>query len=70
MEELGAIIAMVLKGTKPAPDGKDPAKTSKAKYVVDSAVKAQAIDRVGTLLSRYPVYPELDLQVLKEAFVG
>jgi glycine hydroxymethyltransferase len=69
MEELGAIIAMVLKGTKPAQDGKDPTKSSKAKYVVDAATKAQAIERVGALLSRYPVYPELDLQVLKEAFV-
>lgn len=70
MAELGSIIALVLKGTKPAPDAKDPAKNSKAKYVIDAVVKKEAMDRVEKLLSRYPVYPQLDLDVLKSAFVG
>jgi glycine hydroxymethyltransferase len=69
MEELGAIIALVLKGTSQAPGEKDPSKKSKAKYSIDPAVKTEAVDRVKKLLDRFPVYPELDLPLLKEAFV-
>ncbi|MDL2229868.1 glycine hydroxymethyltransferase [Treponema sp. OttesenSCG-928-L16] len=69
MDELGAIIALVLKGTSPAQDAKDPAKKSKAKYAIDEKTKAEALSRVKALLSRFPVYPELDLDMLKEAFV-
>ncbi len=69
MKELGSIISLVLKNTTPAPDGKDPAKKSKAKYVVESAAKAEALSRVEKLLGRFPVYPELDLALLKDAFV-
>jgi glycine hydroxymethyltransferase len=68
MEELGAVIALVLKNTRPAPDGKDPAKTSKAKYLIGEKAKAEALSRVEKLLSRFPVYPELDLAFLKRAF--
>jgi len=69
MAELGAIISLVLKGTKPNPDPKDPAKASKAKFTIDAAVKSEALSRVAALLGRYPVYPELDLALLKDAFV-
>jgi glycine hydroxymethyltransferase len=69
MEELGAVIALVLKATGQAPDAKDPAKKSKARYIIDEAVKAEALDRVKKLLDRFPVYPELDLEFLKKAFV-
>ena len=68
MDELGSIIALVLKNTSQAPDAKDPAKKSKAKYIIDEKAKAEAIERVAKLLSRFPVYPELDLKLLKEAF--
>jgi glycine hydroxymethyltransferase len=69
MEELGAIIALILKGTRPAPDGKDPEKKSRAKYLIEEKVRAEALDRVKNLLDRFPVYPELDLELLKDAFV-
>ncbi len=69
MEEIGAIMAAVLKGTTQAPVEKDPSKKSKSKYLIDPAVKADAIERVKKLLDRYPVYPELDLPLLKKAFV-
>ncbi|MDR3337090.1 MAG: glycine hydroxymethyltransferase [Treponema sp.] len=69
MEELGAIISLVLKGTKPAQDEKDPQKQSKVKYKIDENVKAGALSRIEKLLSRFPVYPELDLPALKAAFV-
>jgi glycine hydroxymethyltransferase len=70
MEEIGAVTAMVLKGTVPAASEKNPSEKSKAKYSVDPAVKAEAVDRVKKLLDRFPVYPELDLPLLKKAFVG
>jgi glycine hydroxymethyltransferase len=69
MEELGEVIALVLKGTSQAQDSKDPAKKSKAKYIIDEKVKAEALVRVKKLLDRFPVYPELDLELLKRAFV-
>jgi glycine hydroxymethyltransferase len=70
MEELGGIIALVLKGTSPAPEARDPDKQSRAKYVIDPGAKTEALDRVQKLLSRFPVYPELDLDLLKKAFMG
>ncbi|MDR2767744.1 MAG: glycine hydroxymethyltransferase [Treponema sp.] len=70
MEELGGIIALVLKNTSPAPDAKDPAKKSRAKYLLDEKTKTEARARVKALLDRFPVYPELDLEFLKKAFGG
>jgi glycine hydroxymethyltransferase len=70
MEEIGSIMALVLKGTSQAPGEKNPAVKSKAKYLIEPAVKAEALDRVKKLLDRFPVYPELDLPLLKEAFVN
>jgi len=70
MEELGSIIALVLKNTSQAQDAKDPSKKSKAKYIIGEKAKAEAQERVKKLLDRFPVYPHLDLNLLKEAFVG
>jgi len=69
MTELGSIIAMVLKGTSQAPGEKDPSTKSRSKYVIDPGVKAEALGRVKKLLDRFPVYPQLDLALLKKAFV-
>jgi len=60
----------VLKNTVPAPDAKDPAKKSKAKFITDEKAKTEALDRVKKLMDRFPVYPQLDLQFLKEAFAS
>jgi glycine hydroxymethyltransferase len=68
MEELGAIIAMVLKNTRPAQDPKDPAKYSKAKYTIEEKAKTEALTRVKKLLEKFPVYPELDLKFLQQHF--
>ncbi|MDR1972210.1 MAG: glycine hydroxymethyltransferase [Treponema sp.] len=70
MEELGAVISLVLRNTSPAPDAKNPAKKSKAHYVVAETAKKEALERVKGLLDRFPVYPELDLELLKRAFVS
>ena len=68
MEEIGSIMAMVLRGTSQAPGEKDPSTKSKAKYLLADGVKLAAVERVKKLLDRFPVYPELDLPLLKEAF--
>jgi glycine hydroxymethyltransferase len=70
MDELGSIIALVLKNTTQAPDAKDPAKKSKNKYIIEEKAKTEAMGRVEKLLARFPVYPELDLELLKKAFVS
>ncbi len=69
MKELGSIIALTLKAAKPAPDAKNPAKPSKAKYLIAPEVKKEALARTAKLLDRFPVYPQLDLELLKSAFV-
>ena len=69
MEEIASIMAMVLKATTPAMGEKNPAVKSRAKYIVEPAAKAEAIERVGKVQERFPVYPELDLPTLKRAFV-
>ncbi|MDR0639757.1 MAG: glycine hydroxymethyltransferase [Spirochaetaceae bacterium] len=66
MEELGGIIVSVLKATRPAPDGKGG--KSRIRSVIDEAAQRDALDRVAKLVSRFPVYPELDLDYLKKAF--
>jgi glycine hydroxymethyltransferase len=68
MEELGGIISLVLRNTNPAPELKDPTKKSKARHIIAEAAKKEALERVEKLLDRFPVYPELDLKLLKEAF--
>jgi glycine hydroxymethyltransferase len=69
MQEIGAVIALVLKATSQASDTKDPAKKSRARYVIEEKAGKEAIDRVKKLLDRFPVYPEIDLELLKKAFV-
>ncbi|MDR0589283.1 MAG: glycine hydroxymethyltransferase [Spirochaetaceae bacterium] len=71
MEELGSIIALVLKNTaaveNPGGAGNPPG-FSKVKYRINETARAEALSRVEKLLSRFPVYPELDLELLKKVF--
>jgi glycine hydroxymethyltransferase len=71
MVEIAEIISLVLQNTRPLEtEGKDGAqKKSKAKYEIDPKARDQATKRVHTLLSRFPVYPELDLDLLKRQFL-
>ena len=69
MKELGELIAKVIKSTVQAKDKKDPSKNSKAKYIIDEAVKADVMNRAKKLLDKFPVYPQLDLELLKKYFV-
>ena len=68
MAEIASLIAAVVKGTKQAPDKKDPSKNSKAKYILDESLKSDIHSKVKGILGRFPVYPELDLEFLKTNF--
>lgn len=70
MQEIAAIIKLVLANTKPAVITNSPhaGELSKAKYVTDPAAKAEAQARVQHLLQRFPVYPQLDLELLEKYF--
>lgn len=70
MKEIAAIIKVALTGTTPETiaSGAHKGQLSKAKYRFDQKVKAAARERVEALLSRFPVYPELDLGLLKKYF--
>ncbi|MCR5605892.1 MAG: glycine hydroxymethyltransferase [Treponema sp.] len=67
MQEIAEIIDSVLKATKPGitKDGKP----AKGKIELDQNVKEEVSSRVKTLLSKHVLYPELDLDFLKKAFV-
>ncbi len=60
--EIADVIASVLATVQPtpAPSGG----LSKAKYTLDESVADDARSRVRDLLARYPLYPEIDLNIL------
>lgn len=65
MGEIADLIETVLRGVRTATtaDGK----VSKARYELDGSVAEAARRRVGDLLARHPVYPEIDLTLLASA---
>lgn len=70
MAEIAGILKLVLANTAPETirSGPNTGQTSKAKYTIDPAAKAEAQARVKALLDRFPVYPELDLEFLRRHF--
>jgi glycine hydroxymethyltransferase len=69
MEELGSIMALVLKNTSQAQKKKDSPERSKVKYIIGRKAKAEALERIRNLQNRFPVYPQLNLELLKGAFL-
>jgi glycine hydroxymethyltransferase len=72
MKEIASILKSILSNTKPETItvGKNAGTLSKAKYIVDKAAGDEARSRVKTLIDKYPVYPQLDLDFLKTHFCG
>ena len=70
MAEIAAIIRLVLDNTKAAllTSGKNAGKASKRKYELDAGAKEEAQQRIQALLGQFPVYPELDLDLLNTVF--
>ncbi len=72
MKQIAEIINIVLRGTKPGviDKGEKAGQPSKIAYVLDAAAKSDAQAKVKALLSKYPVYPNLDLDFLKKHFAA
>lgn len=60
MKEIAEIIVLVLSHSKPALVEKT-GQPSKANAILDPKIKAQAQERVKNLLSRFPLYPEIEI---------
>jgi len=65
MKEIASIIKLVLNNTKPVVVNGE---VSKAKYEIPEKIKIEARQRVKNLLSRFVLYPEIDLELLKNFF--
>ena len=69
MREVAAVFKLVLANTKPAimKKGPEAGQPSRARFEVAGAPAEAARERVAALLDRYPVYPEIDLELLRSA---
>lgn len=70
MEEIAEAIAGVLKGTTALAGkaGEGGSARSKSKYRLEEEAREKAMRQVHRLLNRFPVYPELDVEILKRGF--
>jgi len=70
MKEIAKIFALILKNTKAGivESGANAGKPSKIAYILDEKVKIEAKEKVKTLLNKFVLYPELDLEFLKKHF--
>ena len=71
MKEIASVVKLVLSGTRPAQitKGRNAGTASKARYRLDPDALDAARSRVSDLLSRHPLYPELDLDFLERSFL-
>jgi glycine hydroxymethyltransferase len=69
MNEIAAILKLVLANTKPALLKKSNEK-SQSKVEIDEQALDEAKKRVQGLLKRYPVYPDLDIDFLMRKFAN
>lgn len=69
MREVAKVFKLVLANTRPAMVHKGPeaGQPSRARFDTDRAAADRARERVATLLSHYPVYPEIDLDLLRSS---
>jgi glycine hydroxymethyltransferase len=63
MREIARVIALVLRSVEPAITGKG--ERGRVKYTLPAAVAAQARERIGALLGRFPLYPQLEASILE-----
>lgn len=70
MKEIAAVLKLILSNTEAdliKAEGKEDTR-SKAKFTVKPEAEEEARQRIHALLSRFPVYPTLDLSVLSKYF--
>lgn len=71
MKEIASIIAMVMRNARPAVINKGPnaGQLSKSRAKAPKEVVEEAKKRVAALLKAHPLYPDLDLDFLKERYL-
>jgi glycine hydroxymethyltransferase len=69
MREVARVFKLVLSNTKPSVMQKGPeaGQPSRARYAIGKSASEAARERVAALLDRYPVYPEIDLDLVRSA---
>jgi len=69
MREVAAVFKLVLSNTKASimKKGPEAGQPSRARFDVAGAAAEAARERIAALLDRYPVYPEVDLEILRSA---
>jgi glycine hydroxymethyltransferase len=67
MQEIAAILQLVLSNSKADTAGNAP---SKAKYTIVPSALQEGQSRVKALLAKFPVYPNLDLPLLEKHFLA
>src|SRR5207245_8685369 len=69
MREIAKVFKLVLADTKPAimQKGPEAGQPSRARYVVGKAAAEAARERAAALQGRYPVQPEIDLELVLSA---
>jgi glycine hydroxymethyltransferase len=69
MSEIASVFKLVLSNTKPTTvqKGADAGQPSRARFAIARAGAEAARERVAALLDRYPVYPEIDIELLRSA---
>ena len=70
MAEIASVFRLLLSSSRPSKitKGRNAGTLSKARYRTDEAALGESKSRVGDLLRRFPVYPELDLEFLQRSF--
>lgn len=70
MKQIAGVFKQILSNTTPTKitKGKSAGQHSKARYKIDESVLSNSRGQISDLLSRYPLYPELDLEFLQRSF--
>jgi len=71
MKEIASIIKEVLDATKPEilSEGANAGKPSKKNFIIDPQVQRRQKARVIELLQKYPLYPNINLELIKKYFL-
>ncbi|MEM9293133.1 MAG: glycine hydroxymethyltransferase [Acidobacteriota bacterium] len=72
MAEIASMIRQALDHTQPATikKGKKAGQPSPARYILDEATQSQVRSRAAELLGQYPLYPEIDLGLIRGAGIS
>jgi len=72
MREIADIVVNILKGTRAdrIQEGSQKGQVSRGKFILDQRIEMEARARVTNLLSKYKLYPEIDLSIAESTVIG